>query len=686
VTTVTQPTTPTEEPTPVAVPKSIQDRVKRGRKAMLRKAAQRRLCLRFWRGDTYWYITNKGILTAQNTVSNPDGSGKPAHRIRNKYNFIKPIVQGKTSAATQKVPSYQTLPTGTEPDVEFAALLARKVALFGYDQWKLRRATIKAVEYAVVCDGAYALPYFDPNVGPYTPVPNPDTGQVEMVGQGEVKVKVYFGNEVMWEPGCDFDDSPWWAVECAEPADQVMAYPYYMGGPLIPDASTSDVPTDRSDQDNMVIVTRYFERPSAKRPSGRLIYTANDRVICPPEPYPLTDPDGTVIDEPILHPLSWTVDPDDDRDQGLVEDLIDPERGIQDCLNKISEWKNLALNPQIDAPLGSQVTANDEPGRINYFPPGAQPPQVRPVPPIPPELFSFYNLLVQLMRDLAADSQAQPDPNVAAAAIQQVIELNQGRWQAFLADLAEWHSRVMRHCLTLVARHYSESRLIAIQGNNGPDLTPGFRGKDLLSQTNVRVFPESLQAVTQQAVETRATNWATLGWISPTAAMRAINAGTTEGLLESYMDDVGRMNHIIQLIKQGPQVLFSQPERWDPNAPTVNPQNGQPLLGPNGMPSMGTFVPGWMPRKFDDADVQLEVLTAWMKGNEFSRCDPGMQEAAYQVFDALTGLKQQAQAEEAARISMMAEQQGLGNAGKPQLAKPMPSMPNPNGGQDGSQG
>jgi hypothetical protein len=102
----------------------------------------------------------------------------------------------------------------------------------------------------------------------------------------------------------------------------------------------------------MVIVTRYFERPSAKRPSGRLIYTANDRVICPPEPYPLTDPDGNVIDEPILHPLSWTVDPDDDRDQGLVEDLIDPERGIQDCLNKISEWKNLALNPQIDAPLG----------------------------------------------------------------------------------------------------------------------------------------------------------------------------------------------------------------------------------------------------------------------------------------------------------------------------------------------
>jgi hypothetical protein len=663
------------EPTPVAVPRVVKDRLERGRKAMLRKAALRRLCLRFWRSDTYWYVDGKGILRQQNTVTNPDGTGKPRHRIRNKYNFIKPIVQGKTSAATQKVPSYQTLPTGTEPDVEFAAMLSRKVALYGYDQWKLRRATIKTVEFALVCDGGFAMPYFDPNVGPFSPTVG-ENGQMEMIGQGEIKVKVLYGSQVMWEPGCDFDDSRWHAIEEAEPVDQILDYPGYLGGALQPDASTSDVPSDRQDQENMVVVTTYIERPSSRRPNGRLLRIANDRIICPPEPYPLTNPAGETVDEPVLHPLSWTVDPDDDRDLGLVEDLIDPERGLQDCLNKISEWKNRSLIPQMTAPLGSKINRTDEPGAVYYYPPGSQPPQWEPTPRIPPELFQFYEVLQQLMRDLSADTQAQPDPNVAAALVQQIGELNQQRWQTFLADLAEWHSRVMRHCLTLVARHYSETRLIALQGANGPDLTPGFRGKDLLSQTNVRVFPESLQAISQQAVETRATNWFQLGVISATQMMRAINAGTTEGLLEGYMDDVGRMQHIINLIKQGPEVLFSEPTRWDPYAPSTDPNTGQPLLGPDGVPVMGTFVPGWMPRKFDDPDVQLEVLVAWMKGNEFARCEPGMQEAAYQVFDALEQFKAQKQAQEAAQVQMMAEQQGMGNAGKPQLAKPMPSQPN----------
>jgi hypothetical protein len=165
---------------------------------MLRKASQRRLCLRFWRGDTYWYVNNKGVLVSQNTVTNPDGSGKPPHRIRNKYNFIKPIVQGKVSAANQKIPSYQTLPTNTDPDVEFAAQLAKKVALYGYDQWNVKKAMTKAIEFALVCDGGFVMPYFDPNVGPYTPIHNPDTGAVEMVGQGEIKFLVLGGNEVYW--------------------------------------------------------------------------------------------------------------------------------------------------------------------------------------------------------------------------------------------------------------------------------------------------------------------------------------------------------------------------------------------------------------------------------------------------------------------------------------------------------
>jgi hypothetical protein len=447
------------------------------------------------------------------------------------------------------------------------------------------------------------------------------------------------------------------------------------------------VPSDRKDQDNMALLTTYYERPSSRYPEGRCFYIANDRQIWPQDDYPLKDPDGSAVDEPALHPLSWVIDPEDDRDMGLVEDLIDPVRGAQDCLNKISEWKNRCLVPKILAPINSIVNRpTDEPGQIVYYKPtGPNPPTWEQVPQIPQELFQFQQVLLGIMQSASSDTQLQAQANLAAQTVQAVIEQDQSRWQDFLASLAELHSRVARHCLTLVARHYSEERLLALQGPNGPDLTPGFRGKDLLSQTNVRVFPESLQAVSQQAVEQRATNWAQLGWISPTAAMRAINAGTTDGLLEAYMDDVGRMNTIIQRLKLGPDAVFNMPQRWDPYQPATDLETGQPMIDPEtGQPVMGGYVPGWMPRKFDDADVQLEVLTAWMKGNEFQRQDPSIQEAAYQIFDALTNQQLEQQAKQQAQIQALAEQQGMNNAGKPQTdSKPMPSQPAVGGSQNG---
>ena len=56
----------------------------------------------------------------------------------------------------------------------------------------------------------------------------------------------------------------------------------------------------------------------------------------------------------------------------------------------------------------------------------------------------------------------------------------------FLGDLAEFHSRLGRRCLYLVQRHYTEPRLIKVQGLFGPDLTPGFMGADLMGQADVQ--------------------------------------------------------------------------------------------------------------------------------------------------------------------------------------------------------
>jgi hypothetical protein len=62
-------------------------------------------------------------------------------------------------------------------------------------------------------------------------------------------------------------------------------------------------------------------RQPADRPDGEY----------PWQDYPLKDADGTVLDEPLLHRLVYTHDPDDDDDLGLTWQLIDFELAAQDC-------------------------------------------------------------------------------------------------------------------------------------------------------------------------------------------------------------------------------------------------------------------------------------------------------------------------------------------------------------------
>src|SRR4051812_42336459 len=120
-------------PAPSRIPTAVKERLNRGRSEMLKDAAKRRLCVRFERGETYWYLDQRLRLQLQSTITAV--GGKPPYRIRNQYNYIRPIVEGKVSAATGRVPAYEVLPTGTDPDKVAAARLSEKIANYGYYKW-----------------------------------------------------------------------------------------------------------------------------------------------------------------------------------------------------------------------------------------------------------------------------------------------------------------------------------------------------------------------------------------------------------------------------------------------------------------------------------------------------------------------------------------------------------------------
>jgi hypothetical protein len=65
----------------------------------------------------------------------------------------------------------------------------------------------------------------------------------------------------------------------------------------------------------------------------------------------------------------------------------------------------------------------------------------------------------------------------AAAAIQTILTRDENARALFLKYLADFHSRLMHDCLVLVAKHYSEPRLLEINGGfTAPTSSPTSSG------------------------------------------------------------------------------------------------------------------------------------------------------------------------------------------------------------------
>src|ERR1044072_7313855 len=113
--------------------------------------------------------------------------------------------------------------------------------------------------------------------------------------------------------------------------------------------------------------------------------------------------------------------------------------------------------------------------------------------PIAPPAF-LESMQERGLREIAAvcSQNAIPSQVESGKGIQALLENDQTARQAFLANLAEFHARLMHHCLTLVQLYYNTARDLMIVGNFGPDYMHGFLGSHLLNQTHVRVLPGAL--------------------------------------------------------------------------------------------------------------------------------------------------------------------------------------------------
>ena len=644
------------------VSKQLHERIARGRDRLSQVAPYRNEALEFWRGNQYYYVNSRGVLENQfGGGSGIRAAGKPSWRVREPHNLLVDVVAHEVSAASSVMPPYEVVPTTGDPEDASAAKVAERVARYGYEKWGLRDAIVKAVTHAVVADEAFAWVYWDSSIGPYI--------EGEGVGLGDVRVEIYSGNQVFWEPGMRFERSDWHAIDIAMTPEAAKRLEGYRGGQLIPDADamSQTMRGQSSPARKMVLVTYYLERPTPENPEGRWLTLANDREICPEKPYPGGG------EKPCLHKLTYFVDPDSDRDMGLVRHLLTGQRTFNDAANKIAEWKNLHLMGGRTFVQRGALAVNqrmtDEPGQVIYV--NGDPNQlvkVQDAPPVPQELFQIKQDAQSEIARIAAQNDI-PSQVESGKAIIPLLERDLGRRKAFFINLAEFQAGIMSDCLYYVQSKYDENRTLHIKGDFGWESIRDFQGAQLRDQTDVRVNPAALEPLTRQNIEQRVMAFADRQWISPEEAMHAISTGTAENLLARMQRAEARVDRVIRRIKEGGmESLVQMGYRVAPPGYEVPPE-----VLPEGAPP--NTVPGWLPLPWDNLRLWRTKFEDFFQTEAAEMLPIEIQAAANEIYNAVLILEAQAQMKAAMAEQMMAADQGMANAARPQGDSPSPDMP-----------
>lgn len=700
---------------PAKPPKTAPDidaKLKRGRERLQQVAPRRKQAIEFANGNHYVSIDKTGLkLVEQNTVPKWAGGEKPDHRVRRSHDLIGPILKGKVSSATQRIPGYEVVPSTTDPEDYSATRLGKKILHAGYEgPWHLKQAFRKFVWDALVTEEAFIMPFWDANVGPFVETTN-DQGETYSVGMGEIRAAVYSGLEVIWEPGVEYEDSPWFAIEHARPIEQVESEPGFLGGKLKADADESMLIAGREKPKGakLVMVTEFFDRPCPKHPNGRRLILAGGRQIFVPEDYPLTDHEGKVVDEPCLHRAVYSIDGSSERHRGLVQSMIESMRQYDYGANKAAEYLQLVLVPQIIAPEGAiKGEVDDEPGGIVEVDEEALANgeiKWREMPSMPREFTDLQDRAQGELGFVAHENQI-PSQVESGKAIEGLQQKDAVAWQDFLEDLAGVHALFGRDALCLAQLHYTEERLMQFRGRTGWEAISDFKGADIRGQKDVRVQQGSLESRTRGEAEKQIMDLAGPAGLFPNRfppeiIMRAISMGDIDILNEAYEEDEARCNFIISQIRSGG--FWDLPDRPvfpGEEAPKLDPATGQPIWieppteevppeedvegnpvpgtgaeGSEGRPVMETMLPGWMPRPFDNVPVHKLRIETFMKSDEWSHLDPKAQRATMDYYRALIDLETK-NADRARELqSERAEELGRQNAARPQGGKPLPSQP-----------
>lgn len=588
--------------------------------------------------ERQWYINMAFYIGKQNVAVIPISSASsaatgvrlyippaPYYRARPILNRIRPIIRNELSKLTAQKPTATIVPaTGEDSDL-LAAQAGEQIWESLYRGHKVDSIFKQTMLWTLTTGNGFMKVYWEPNQVD-------KSGNPGKICYENITPFHIFVPDMLAE---DIEDQPYVIhIQTRSPEWVRLNYPGVKAQPNVMEAN--DILNDSFLQlvgagdfrKNAILCYEVWVKPGNIdfMPNGGMYTIIGDQIVQFVEGNPYVHQQYPYVKFGHLPTARFYYD-------SVINDLIPVQREYNRTRGQIIEAKNRMSHPQLLAAQGSVDASkiNTEPGQVIYYKLGYPAPQPLPLQNLPAYVLQEIDRLLMDFEDISGQHQVSkgqvPSGVTAATAINFLQEQDESMLATTFANIEQGMEKIGYQSLCYVKQYWDTPRIVKVVGRDGQFNAVSFQGADLRDNTDIRVEAGSALPTSKSAKQALLMDLMGQGFIPPEKGLELMEVGGVQRLYEEIKVDAsqaGRENMKMSAVDQQTMNAYMQTfQSVDPmtgEATLVDPNTGEPLVDPNGMPIEPPLI---VPvNSFDNHQVHIQVHNTYRKSQEYESLGP----------------------------------------------------------------
>ncbi len=522
---------------------------------------------RQWFNNMAFYRGNQWVAWVKNPATNLGVSLTQPKSARKRlvFNKIRPYIRNEFTKLTKEEQQFWVEPNTVEMSDMSAAKTAEAIAEYLLYVGKFNKARASATWWSSVTGTGFLKTWYDTSIT-LPPSINAQTGEITPQIKGAVAyngVSPYH----LYVPYLDMEDvadQPW--VCHARTYDQSSVFEHWKKK-IEPDTETSSLGSEQrflssinataSNRFKQVHVKEIWIKPCDRYPEGGLFVYAGNEVLYEGTfykhgEYPFQKINGT-------------------RSGGfycssIIEDLIPMQKEYNLTRSQLAEARDLTAKPAMTVTKGTVDTKKimAKPGLIIEVQPGGEHPKRLINPDYPAYVMQDLELTISDMDNGAGQyeiTKGHTPPGVeAASAIAYLQEENDTRLHDSIVSIENAVSESGRQSLQLVQQFWDQTRIVKTVSTAHLQGTIEFKGKDLRSNTDLRVVSGSMAPRSAAAKQAFILEAVDRELITPDIALKYLPLNDTAAMYAEVQVDQNQARRENLRMSRGEQVVVND---WD---------------------------------------------------------------------------------------------------------------------------